>query len=88
MNELFLHTVQEWEAAKPEHVVYDHFFYKEGTNRVRKVHGRVKLVKRVSLNGSIVKRNCCRKVHWDGYGHALIGTHNARHHKEDIIFGK
>lgn len=81
-----LHTSVEWETSKPKQVIFDHFFYLEGTNLVRKVHGRVKVVKRLPINGTIVKKDCFRKVYWDGYGHATVGTHRTRSRHVDIIF--
>lgn len=81
-----LHLIQAWETARPSHVVYDHIFYKEDTFEVRKVTGRIKIVKRVPINGRLVKKDCFRNVHWDGYGHCFVGTHNVRSRHSDIIF--
>lgn len=81
-----LQFTQAWEDAKPSHIIYDHFFYIESTHEVRKVTGRIKIVKRIPINGQLVKKNCYRKAHWDGYGHCYIGTHNLRSRHSDIVF--
>ena len=81
-----LHPAQAWEDARPGHIVYDHFFYKEQTREVRKVTGRIKVVKRVPINGRLVKTDCYRKARWDGFGHCYLGTHNIRSRQSDIVF--
>lgn len=81
-----LHPAQAWEAARPGHIIYDHFFYKESTREVRKVTGRIKIVKRIPINGRLVKKDCYRKARWDGSGHCYLGTHNIRSRQSDIMF--
>lgn len=81
-----LHPAQAWEDARPGHIIYDHFFYKEQTREVRKVTGRIKIVKRIPINGRLVKTDCYRKARWDGFGHCYLGTHNIRSRQSDIVF--
>lgn len=86
MNRTNLHPTQAWEAARPGHIIYDHFFYKKHTDEVRKVTGRIKIVKRIPINGRLVKKDCYRKARWDGSGHCYLGTHNIRSRQSDIVF--
>lgn len=81
-----LHSIEAWEFSKPDSVIYDRFFLTAHSQEVRKVKGRIKVVKRISINGQMKKKDCYRKVYWDGYGHCFVGTHNARSRHSDIIF--
>lgn len=85
-NKIHLHPTQAWEDARPGHIIYDHFFYKEQTHEVRKVTGRIKIVKRIPINGRLVKKDCYRQARWDGFGHCYLGTHNIRSRQSDIVF--
>lgn len=84
MKQLF--TTQQWEAAKPADVVYNHIFYSEREpGKVLVVHGFVKTSKRVQLsNGRSSRKACYRKAIWNGYGHCRIGGFHVRDQKYDV----
>ena len=49
-----LHKIQEWEANNPGYT-FEHVFYTEKSNEVRKITGTVTVLKRKLVNG--VKMN-------------------------------
>lgn len=62
-----LHKIQEWEANNPGYT-FEHVFYTEKSNEVRKITGTVTVLKRKLVNGVKMNIPVKRKVRWDGYG--------------------
>lgn len=88
MNKYQLYTTSEWEAAKPVNVSFSRFVYTARSGEVRKVYGKITVMKPVVSNGvrKLVRRD--RKAQWDGYGHCSVGTHNFRKRRYDIPLKK
>lgn len=80
-----LHKIQEWEANNPGYT-FEHVFYTEKSNEVRKITGTVTVLKRKLVNGVKMNIPVKRKVRWDGYGRCYSGTANFRRRDYDIHF--
>lgn len=80
-----LRKTPDWEKARPERAVYEHFFY-NSHGEVRKVKGKITVVTSVCRCGQKTMTTMTRDVRWDGLGRCYVGIHNVRNRNYDIHF--
>ena len=90
MMEQLLHTVCQWESARPAFAVYEHIFYSGvEPGKVLAVHGFVKVVKRIPVpDGHSRRKLCYQKAVWNAEGHCRVGRYNVREQAFDIPFSE
>ena len=81
-----LRKTADWEAARPDWTIYDHFYY-DKNGQVRKVEGLVEK-NRLMLreDGVIEELKGYTEVRWDGFGCCWSANGNVRKNQYDIRF--
>ena len=81
-----LRKTADWEAARPDWAIYDHFFYNEA-GQVRKVEGLVKKNRLMQSDEGVVGVvKGYTEVRWDGSGCCWSANGNVRKKQYDIHF--
>lgn len=81
-----LRKTADWEAARPDWAIYDHFFYNDA-GQVRKVEGLVEKNRLMqSADGVVGVVNGYTEVRWDGLGRCFHASSNVRKKEYDIHF--
>ena len=81
-----LRKTSDWERARPDWAVYEHFFYNDA-GQVRKVEGLVEMNRLMKDNAdAMVEVNGYIEVRWDGYGYCWSVLDNTRKKDHDIHF--
>ena len=81
-----LRKTADWEAARPDWAIYDHFFYNEA-GQVRKVEGLIDKIYFVNEDsGTVGKIKGYTEVRWDGSGCCWSANGNVRKKQYDIHF--
>lgn len=82
-----LHKMHEWENCNPGYT-FEHVFYTDKSQEIRKIIGAVPVLKRVLVNR--VRQNVTwhRRVRWDGFGRCYAINSNSRLRQYDIPLSK
>ncbi len=83
---MLLRKTPDWEKARPDWAIYDHFFYNDA-GQVRKVEGLVeknRLMKSGDGVVGVVKGYI--EVRWDGFGCCFDAVRGTRKKDYDIRF--
>lgn len=66
--------------------IMDSISRKDNSDEIKKVTGRVKVMRKILINGEYKTRNAFRRVRWDATGHCYGLTFNKRLRKYDLTF--
>lgn len=81
-----LRKTPDWEKARPEWAIYEHFFYNDN-GLVRKVEGLVEKNRLVKGSDGVVETlKGYTEVRWDGSGCCFDAVQNVRRKQYDIRF--
>lgn len=81
-----LRKTADWEVARPDWAIYDHFFYNEA-GQVRKVEGLVEKNRLMQSDEGVVGVvKGYTEVRWDGSGCCWSASGNVRKKQYDIHF--
>lgn len=81
-----LRKTPDWEKARPEWAIYEHFFYNDN-GLVRKVEGLVDKIYFVNEDSTVIgKVKGYTEVRWDGSGCCFDAVRNVRRKQYDIRF--
>lgn len=81
-----LRKTADWEKARPDWAIYDHFFYNDA-GQVRKVEGLVEKNRLMqSADGVVGEVKGYTEVRWDGLGRCFHAVYNVRRKEYDIRF--
>ena len=81
-----IHCIDEWEMNKPTSYEFQHVYFFHNSRYVKKVVGRVEVVKKSYNMGSLNNHKSYKMVRWDFVGRCYTGNDNRRNRDYDIHF--